>query len=272
MRIEPQHLLCGKPSKDTTASARNSAKDEALNTQRRSISVNSTAALSEAGLKYPSYKSFDRFIDVERLKALNSYLIEKIEQHRRSNLADYFLNEHPLDPTAPHQPGAREVWLTKTKPGTIYNYLDLNKPGLWERTEWADDFSLLMDFIATLPFYQTGRILIIYDDTGSEVPAHRDHVDTEICHEFIWFRTNLNKPFYMLNQNTGEKSYVKSYSAWFDTVNQFHGSDPKPGLSFSIRVDGIFDRPFRSTIPTPPSNPASTPSYWASLTAALGRS
>jgi len=228
--------------------------------------VKSTAAALETDIKYPSYKSFDRFIDVERLKALDGYLIDRIEHHRRLNLSDYFLNEHRLDPTAPHRPGAREVWLTKTKPGTIYNYLDLNKPELWERTEWAGDFSLLMAFIDTLPFYRTGRILIIYDDTGSEVPAHRDHLDTEICHEFIWFRTNLEKPFYMLNQNTGEKMYVNSYSAWFDTVNQFHGSDAKLGLSFSIRVDGIFDPRFHRVIPRPRSNPASTPAYWASLT------
>ena len=228
--------------------------------------VNSRAAAGQTGLKYPSYKSFDGFIDVEKLKALDGYLIEKIKQHRGLNLPDFFLNEHRLNANAPHQPGAREVWLTKTKPGTLYNYLDLNKPELWEPTEWAADFSLLMDFIATLPFDQTGRILIIYDDQGLEVPAHRDHLNTEICHDFIWFRTNLTKPFYMLNQNSGEKIYVSSYSAWFDTVNQFHGSDAKPGLSFSIRVDGIFERRFSSTIPRPASNPSSTPAYWASIT------
>lgn len=28
---------------------------------------------------------------------------------------------------------------------------------------------------------------------------------TDICYEFIWFRTNLKKSFYMLNQETNEK-------------------------------------------------------------------
>ena len=231
--------------------------------------LNSPPAAGNTGLKYPSYKSFDRFIDVERLKALDSYLIERIERHRLLDVPDFFLNEHRLDATAPHKPGAREVWLTRTKPGTSYNYLDLNKPELWERTESAAEFSLLMDFITILPFHKTGRILIIYDDQGLEVPAHRDHLDSEICHDFIWFRTNLNKPFYMLNQHTGEKLYVSSYSAWFDTVNQFHGSDATAGLSFSVRVDGIFDRDFSRTIPRPLSNPASTPAYWASLTGGI---
>ena len=52
--------------------------------------------------------------------------------------------------------------------------------------------------------------------------------------------TNLRKPFYMLESTTGEKQYVESYSAWFDTVNQFHGTDAHQGPGFSIRVDGVF--------------------------------
>ena len=69
----------------------------------------------------------------------------------------------------------------------------------------------------------------------------------------------------MLNNYTGEKLYVDTYSAWFDSVNQFHGSDPVDGLSFSIRVDGIFTDEFRKLIPTPERNLASTPALWACL-------
>jgi hypothetical protein len=105
----------------------------------------------------------------------------------------------------------------------------------------------------------------MYDDAPREVPAHRDHTETEILHDFIWFRTNLHKPFYVLNYLTGERQDVTSYSAWFDTVNQFHGSSAVDGLAFSIRVDGIFTDELKSRIPRPPFNAASTPSYWASL-------
>jgi hypothetical protein len=44
----------------------------------------------------------------------------------------------------------------------------------------------------------------------------------------------------MLNHLTNEKLYVESYSAWFDSVNQYHGSDSIDGLSFSIRVGRHF--------------------------------
>lgn len=69
----------------------------------------------------------------------------------------------------------------------------------------------------------------------------------------------------MLNQKTNEKRYVEGYSAWFDSVNQYHGSDAVDGLSFSIRVDGKFTDEFKKLIPRPKINMASTPSYWASF-------
>jgi hypothetical protein len=217
----------------------------------------------DARVTYPCYKSFDELIDVERLKSLDGYVAERIRRHIMRRREDYFLNLHRLDASAPETPGAREVWLTRTKPGVPYNYLDLDKPELWATTPEAEEFSELMDFIATLPFEAMGRILVIYDDAGTEVPAHRDHLDADICHEFVWFRTNLRKPFYVLNHVTGEKLYVQSYSAWFDTVNQFHGADAGEGLTFSIRVDGRFTDEFRKQIPRPAGNPASAPALWA---------
>ena len=56
---------------------------------------------------------------------------------------------------------------------------------------------------------------------------------------------------------------MESYSAWFDTVNQYHGTDAHEGLGFSIRVDGIFTDEFRQRIARPAYNTASTPSLWA---------
>lgn len=221
-------------------------------------------------IEYPSYKSLDEFVDVERLKSLDGYITERIRQRIASKNEEYFLNAYRLDADSPHQPGAREVWLSRPKiseasdeENSVYDELD--KTDLWEATEDAADYALLMDFIETLPFKATGRMLIIYDDAATNVPAHRDHLDADVCHEFIWFRTNLRKPFYMLNHKTGAKKYVESYTAWFDAVNQFHGTDPVDGLSFSIRVDGVFSDEFRKLIPQPDFNRASTPSFWASV-------
>lgn len=216
----------------------------------------------ESHITYPCYKSFDEIIDVERLKSLDGYIAGRLMRHAAQEQDAYFLNEHRLDAASPHKPGVREIWLSRTRPGVPYDYLDLDKPELWERTPAAAEFARLMDFIETLPFKAIGRMLIIYDCDGNPVPAHRDHVNPEICHEFVWFRTSLHKPFYLLNAESNECLYVESYSAWFDTVNQFHGSDANPGLSFSLRVDGVFTDELRKRIPKPRFNAASTPALW----------
>jgi hypothetical protein len=223
------------------------------------------AAAVDPRIKYPCYKSLDEFVDVGRLRSLDGYLTERIERHIANGRDDLFINEHRLDAASPYRPGVREIWLTRTPPGTPYNYLDLDRPELWRPTAAAEEFSVLMDFVRTLPFKETGRILLIYDDAGTPVPAHRDHLSADVCHEFVWFRTNLKKPFYVLNRETNEKRHVRSYSAWFDTVNQFHGSDACDGLSFSIRVDGHFSDDFRAHIPAPPFNAASAPALWACI-------
>lgn len=217
-----------------------------------------------SAIHYPSYKSFDRFIDLDRLKSLDCYIADRLSKRLASpNDLAFFTGPHKLNEAAPDRPGSRMVYLTQsTQPD---NYFDLDKSELWQPTHDSGEFALLMDFIATLPFESTGRMLIMYDDISRPVTAHRDHDDVDICHEFIWFRTNLRKPFYVLNPATNEKRYVEGYSAWFDTVNQFHGSDSAEGLAFSIRVDGTFKDEFRKRIPFARSNRAATPSRWSQL-------
>lgn len=213
---------------------------------------------------YPSYVDLDPFIDVRRLTALDGYVRERLERRLQSakDLA-FYTGPFLLDGRDPHLPGSRLVYLAQSE--REQDYYDLDDCSLWHPTSDAEEFSELMDFIADLPFEATGRMIIMYDDSGRAVSAHRDHDSTDLCHEFIWFRTNLDKPFYMLDSRTGEQLYVKSHSAWFDTVNQFHGADATGGLSFSIRVDGRFNEELRRQIPFDPDNRAASPARWAGL-------
>ena len=219
---------------------------------------------------YPSHMDLDRFIDVERLVALDGYIAERL-QRRVAAEADtsFYTGPFLLDAGAPNRPGSRMVALSRSREAD--NYYDLDRPEVWQPTPDAEEFALLMDLIATLPFAATARMMIMYDASGRAVPAHRDHESTDLCHEFIWLRTNLRKAFYMLDPAMGERAYVGGHSAWFDTVNQFHGADPSDGLAFSIRVDGIFTDAFRRQIPFPAQNRAAAPSLWAAAAAAGGR-
>lgn len=216
----------------------------------------------DASIIYPSYKSFDEFIDVERLRSLDGYIKQRIRRRLETQEdLKFYTGPYTINGTEPGRPGSRMIYLAYSeKPDS---YFDLDKTELWRPTIHANEFSLLMDFIGTLPFQATGRMMIMYDDVARAVPPHRDHIETGLCHEFLWFRTNLKKPFFMFNQKTGEKKYVDTYSAWFDSVNQYHGTDGYDGLSFSVRVDGKFTDEFRDSIPKPEVNLASTPSYWA---------
>ncbi|MFL6227710.1 MAG: hypothetical protein ACJ741_02910 [Pyrinomonadaceae bacterium] len=217
----------------------------------------------EATITYPSYKSFDEFIDVGWLKSLDGYVAERVRRHVEAQQdSQFYTGPFTLERQSPARPGTRMIYLSQSKEPD--SYYDLDRTELWEPTAAVEEFSELMSFIRTLPFEATGRMLIMYDHAPRPVTPHRDHDVAEVCHEFVWFRTNLSKPFYMLNQHTGEKQYVASYSAWFDTVNQYHGSDPCDGLSFSVRVDGRFTEEFRRQIPRPAVNPASAPALWAS--------
>ena len=215
-------------------------------------------------IAYPSYKSFDEFVDLRALKALDGYVRSRIER-RLAAEGDrrFYTGPFLLDPSSADRPGARMIYLSRSK--RAENYYDLNRPDVWDPTEDAADFSELMDFIADLPFKSTARMLIIYDDVARPVSAHRDHDSTDLLHEFVWFRTNLDKPFHMLDPRTGVRKDVRSHCAWFDTVNQFHGGDGRDGLTWSIRVDGQFTDAFRDRIPKPAVNRASTPALWAAL-------
>ena len=217
-------------------------------------------------ITYPGYMPMDAFIDVERLRSLDTYIGARLKRRLKAaanNDLAFFTGPYKLEADALALPGTKMVYLSECE--RTGRYLDLDQTDLWHPTEAAKEFAMLMDFIATLPFKATGRMLIMYDTEARPVSAHRDHMETDICHDFIWMRSSKKKPFYMLNHITGEKAYVESYSAWFDSVNQFHGSDAYDGLSFSIRVDGIFTDELKAQIPTPAINPASAPALWATL-------
>jgi hypothetical protein len=197
------------------------------------------------------------------LRALDCFLRDRLQSRlKKEEDRSFYTGPFTLGGDAPTRPGTRMVYLSQS--ALPDDYYDLDRTEVWSRTNDAAEFAELMDFIDTLPFEATARMLIMYDPEGRAVTAHRDHDSSDLCHEFVWFRTNLAKPFYMLDPATGERRYVDSHSAWFDTVNQYHGGDATGDLAWSIRVDGRFTDAFRALMPTvPASAAASRPAVWA---------
>ena len=215
-------------------------------------------------ITYPSFKSLDEHLDLERLKSMDGSLRETVERYLRDEeTIEFDTGQLKLKTTGERLPGSRLIELSASK--KPFKYHDLDKPDAWELTPAADKFPELMDFIGTLPFQGTARMVIMCDLEGRPVTPHRDHYGYERLHEFFWFRTSLNKPFFVQDWHTKERKYIDSHSAWFDTVNQYHGADAAEGFCMSIRVDGHFTEEFRARIPKPPFNKASTPSLWACI-------
>ncbi len=223
-----------------------------------------TSVPLDPAVSYPSYKSFDDLIDVDALKSLDGYIKAKIAE--RSEDAEFNTGRLTKGVLDNRRPGSKYIHLTERQFGEGDDlYYGIDNPDVWQPTEHAETFRKLMDFVHELPFKAIGRVMIMYDWHGRPVTVHRDHDDIDVCHEFLWFRTNLDKPFFMMNATTGERRQVESYSAWFDTVNQFHGGDAANGLAVSVRVDGRFSDALRARIPTPSVNAASTASLWACI-------
>lgn len=116
-------------------------------------------------------------------------------------------------------------------------------------TSDAARFPELMEFIAGLPFERVGRIIICVSAPDTFTYPHRD-VSVDVSshrHEFLWFRTNTHKPFYVFDPDTSERHYVRSRMAFFNDMD-YHAVDMTDRACFSVRVDGAFRQEFRDEI------------------------
>jgi len=203
--------------------------------------------------EYPYVVSLDPWIDLEAIPTLDALMVDALtafhaDTERRSPLSV----DH--EPTRVHRLhlARRKAW---ARPGPIGRSIfhDFANPELWEpRRRRQQEFAPLMEFIDRLPFTHTARILIAYSFEGHGTPLHSDHLDDDLIQEFIWLRTNPTKRFYVCNQSgeVADKRYVESHAAWFDTCGlyQRHASDDVEGLSFSVRIDGVFTPQLRRMI------------------------
>ncbi len=203
--------------------------------------------------EYPCVVSLDPWIDLEAIPELDAFMVDALttfhaDVERRSALT---VDDEPTKVHRIHL-ARRSAW---AKPGPVGPSLfhDFGNPELWEpRRHRQREFAPLMEFIERLPLIHTARILIAYSFEGHGTPLHGDHPHDDLIQEFIWLRTNPTKRFYACNPS-GEildKCYVESHAAWFDTCGRYqrHASDDVEGLSFSVRIDGVFTPELRRVV------------------------
>lgn len=129
----------------------------------------------------------------------------------------------------------------------------------FEEKAWTTDAELFPELRAWLEqlvpsvFTHLGRIIIFKAEHDCLMPFHRDLIlpnettYTNHRHEFVHFRTNLDKPFYIWDPETDEKILANSHATFFNDQD-WHSGGRTNKQTYSIRVDGTFTDQFRKRI------------------------
>jgi hypothetical protein len=113
-----------------------------------------------------------------------------------------------------------------------------------EDTSFKKDFEFLFDWINKQNIFQEiGRVQFFINPEGNYTPIHRDYADKSLKDQFLWIRFNKQKDFFVYDEETKEKHFVKGYVCTFDN-HQWHGGESNDLMGFSLRIDGTFRKDF----------------------------
>ncbi len=181
------------------------------------------------------YIDTDPFLDIERLKSLESDILKGIAVANPETAT--------FGPNILTNPMGGLTVTIRHPP----RYFDKNIAEKNFNTKNFVLFESLVKFVYDLPFVQIGRIIIFYNDT-LPTPIHADGYKQAHHHnEFLWLRTNKAKQFFIYDEKLKQKHYVEGYSAFFNEQS-YHGSEPSTEMNFSVRVDGFFTNEFRKQL------------------------
>jgi hypothetical protein len=129
-----------------------------------------------------------------------------------------------------------------------YFILDL-KPN-WFRTKtqdlypWADiieKFPYTKKCIEQLPFKEIGRVVIYGSWPEARVPCHRDQPMYEGFDHHINFNPGGYRSVFIYDSLNDNKIFLpKDYKLYAYNTSDYHGVDPLPHFSYTIRVDGKY--------------------------------
>jgi hypothetical protein len=71
--------------------------------------------------------------------------------------------------------------------------------------------------------------------------------DLKYIPEFIHIKTDIDRPFYIIDAVSREKTYITTRAAWWNE-RDWHGGEPILKPTFTFRVDGNFTEEFRNKV------------------------
>lgn len=106
----------------------------------------------------------------------------------------------------------------------------------------SDLFPYTKSCIEQMPFKEIGRVVIYGSWPESQVTCHRDNLPTKNFEHHINFNPGGYRPVYIYDSINNTKHYLpKDYKFYAYNTTDYHGVDPLPTFSYTVRVDGTFD-------------------------------
>jgi hypothetical protein len=136
--------------------------------------------------------------------------------------------------------GSCSPWcfILNIKPSTFANRMKDEQP--WGPI--AQKLPLLKQCVEQLPFSEIGRVVIYGSWQEARVPCHRDTYPTKAYGHQINFNPGGPRPVYVYDPVAQVKHYLPpEYKFYSYNVTDYHGVDPLPVFSYTVRVDGTFN-------------------------------
>lgn len=153
--------------------------------------------------------------------------------------------------------GAHVIPLTMMrKRGVVHNHQLIDDGDAFE--EVADNmrfFPSVKRLLETGFMSTIGRVIFFLREHSCPIPLHSDNPNQpfnqpnplDAVSEFVWISPRQVGNFFIYDEMTDERHYVRSKTAWFNSYDK-HGSDPHDRMSWSLRIDGKFSPELREKI------------------------
>jgi hypothetical protein len=122
--------------------------------------------------------------------------------------------------------------------------------------EFYIHFSKLIDWVITFKtsgiFESLSSSNLLVLEAGGIPWEHADleYVEADkpdLIHEFIHIKTDIDRPFYIINSETQDKTYMNTRVAYWNERN-WHGGEPINRPTYTLRINGRFTEEFRTKI------------------------
>lgn len=107
---------------------------------------------------------------------------------------------------------------------------DLKKSGVFQKIQGATFFLL-----------EAGGVPFEHHDPAA------DEESQKYIPEFIHIKTDLDRPFYLIDPTSKEKTYITTRVAWWNE-RDWHGGESIRRPTYTFRIDGDFTEEFREKI------------------------